>query len=538
MENLILHLRRNEMSLIAPHQTEGVSWLLRRENERKGGLLCDDMGLGKTMQIVSLFVANPLPRTLIVLPPVLIPQWISTINKVLKNFHIKYYVKQYTSKTDNEIRQELVCKDTDKHFIIICSYNMLITRNKYATREECYPRLNFRWDRLILDEIHMIRNDKSKINRTISNTYSRIRWGLTGTPINNKLKDLKTLLSYVTHSDNEGVPVRKLIEDCVLRRVKEKVLKKKLPPCVIQNVCIPFQSQMEEDIYKVVSDNVLSSLGMTDVNDITSMSLEIFEQLIRMRQVAACPPIAMDSLSKKWFKKNPITEWHLQNTQRFPEYVSRGIGSDTGNMSKINFLVEDMKKDTHNMNKTIIFCHFKAELRMYKAILENMNYKTAIIDGSIDKKDRADILSGFMCSKYDIRDIISHKCHFHSNSEENLEITKKIHDNLSYDVVLIQIDCGGTGLNLQGANRIYITSPHYNPAIEMQAIARAHRIGQKRPVLVKRLVLGCENESDAIGLHYPLTIDGHIHSLQTKKIDTMIKYIDDSYNMKVETVIY
>ena len=257
-----------------------------------------------------------------------------------------------------------------------------------------------------------------------------------------------------------------------------------------------------------------------------------------MRQVAACPPIAMDSLSKKWFKKHPIKDWSLLDTPRFTEYVSRGIGSDTGNMSKINFLVEDMKKDTLNMNKTIIFCHFKAELRMYKAILEKMNYKTAIIDGSIDKKDRADILSGFMCSKYDIRDIIAHKCHFHSNSEENLEITKKIHDNLSYDVVLIQIDCGGTGLNLQGANRIYITSPHYNPAIEMQAIARAHRIGQKRPVLVKRLVLGCENESDAIGLHYPLTIDGHIHSLQTKKIDTMIKYIDDSYNMKVETVIY
>ncbi len=538
MDILKSHLKTNSMSLIEPHQTDGVSWLLERESKMKGGLLCDDMGLGKTMQIVSLFIANPLHRTLIVLPPVLIPQWISTIEKVIRNFHINYYVKQFTSKNSSDIRKALLSSDSDKHFIILCSYNMLINRNKFATRDECYPRINFRWDRLILDEIHMIRNDKSKINRTISNTYARIRWGLSGTPINNRLKDLKTLLSFVTHSDNEGIPIKKLIDDCVLRRVKENVLTKKLPPCIIHNVCIPFQSQIEQDVYTLVSDNVLSSLGLNHVNDITSISLEIFEQLIRMRQIAACPPIAMESLSKKWFKKHPATDWLLQDTPRFPEYVSRGIGCDTGNMSKFNFLVNDMNKDSLNMNKTIIFCHFKAELRMYKKILDDFNYNTAIIDGSIDKKDRTEILSGFMCSKYDIRDIVSHKCGFHCNSHENIDITKKIHKHLSYDVVLIQIDCGGTGLNLQGANRIYITSPHYNPAIEMQAIARAHRIGQKRPVLVKRMVLGCENESIPIGLHYPLTIDGHIHSIQSKKINTMIKYIDDSYNMTVKNVIY
>ena len=84
------HLKTIGMSLISPHQPEGVEWLLKKEESQSGGLLCDDMGLGKTLQMISLFITNPLKRTLILLPPALIPQWISTLKRVLNTFTTKY----------------------------------------------------------------------------------------------------------------------------------------------------------------------------------------------------------------------------------------------------------------------------------------------------------------------------------------------------------------------------------------------------------------------------------------------------------------
>ena len=137
---------------------------------------------------------------------------------------------------------------------------MIINRSKYLSRESCFPRLNFKWDRLILDEIHTIRNHKSKIYATIENTKAPIRWGMSGTPINNKLGDLKNILSYVLNYKEDERPLKELINTFILRRIKQKVLAKPLPLCHIQDVSIPFQSQMEKDIYQIVSDNILNSM--------------------------------------------------------------------------------------------------------------------------------------------------------------------------------------------------------------------------------------------------------------------------------------
>jgi len=527
------HLKSIGMSLISPHQPEGVRWLLEKEESRKGGLLCDDMGLGKTLQMISLFITNPLKRTLILLPPALIPQWISTLKRVLNTFTTKYYIKQFTIKTSAEIKSKLLLdEEPDTHYIIISSYHMIINRSKYLSRESCFPRLNFKWDRLILDEIHTIRNHKSKIYATIENTKAPIRWGMSGTPINNKLGDLKNILSYVLNYKEDERPLKELINTFILRRIKQKVLAKPLPLCHIQDVSIPFQSQMEKDIYQIVSDNILNSIGLNNVNDIEHISLELFERLIRLRQISTCPSIAIDALNRKWFKRKPITDWNILETPRFKEYIDRGIGQDIGNMSKVNYLVDDILKDKFNRNKYIIFCHFKNEIQYYKNLLTEKGRSCCVIDGSVRKEDREDILNGFMCSKMDIRNIVSWKCGFSSYSNENDAISEIIHKYLSYDIAIIQIDCGGTGLNLQGANRIYITSPHYNPAIEMQAIARAHRIGQKQPVLVKRLVQGSHDKEDT-----EYTIDSHIHSIQSTKINIMIKHLkDESYSMNTSKI--
>jgi len=252
MEMVNYLLSKNNIDLINPHQTEGVQWLLNKEKNDCGGLLCDDMGLGKTMQIASLIIGNPLKMTLIVVPPVVIEQWLQCINLVVKGLDINYRVLTFTGKNNRYTISEIIkshIDSDDKHFIVIVSYHMIIRRHKNLRRESCTPRLGFKWDRLVLDEIHTIRNPNSKINWTIGNIKSNIRWGLSGTPINNRLNDIRTLIKFCSNVKDDRFisndDISTFVTTNLLRRVKEKVLLKPLPPLDIINVLINFQSEKE-----------------------------------------------------------------------------------------------------------------------------------------------------------------------------------------------------------------------------------------------------------------------------------------------------
>ena len=541
METIKYLLSKNDIELIAPHQTEGVQWLLNKEKSGCGGLLCDDMGLGKTMQIASLIIGNPMKMTLIVVPPVVIEQWLTCINKVVNGLDINYRVMTFMGKnamdTVTEIIKSRIDSD-DKHFIVIVSYQMIIRRQRYLRKESCTPRLGFKWDRLVLDEIHTIRNSESKTNWTIGNIKCNIRWGLTGTPINNRLNDIRSLIKFCANVKDDifvsNDTIVTFVTENLLRRVKEKVLLKPLPPLYIINVLINFQSEKEIELYKMVKNNVIKKLNriydidINDIGDIPSMTLRVFEQIIRLRQSTICPMLVVNSLNSKQFKRDPIDLWDKTETPRFPLY--RDMGSDMGNMSKVNYLINDISKDDKCVYTNIVFCHFRAELDLYERILKSRGLSVGRIDGSVSWKKRQEILGNYKYNKFLVKEIIYRKLNLSFKSYENCHIANKIFGLASYDVLLIQIDCGGTGLNLQAGNRIYITSPHYNPAIEMQAIARSHRIGQDRKVIVKRLLMKLPEEE---------TIDTYIVGIQDKKIGIMVNTLNDSsYKLNMRTIEY
>jgi SNF2 family DNA or RNA helicase len=543
MENIKYLLSKNDIELIAPHQTEGVQWLLNKEKSGCGGLLCDDMGLGKTMQIASLIIGNPMKMTLIVVPPVVIEQWLQCINRVINGLDINYRVLTFIGKNAMDTVSEIIKSRTDsddKHFIVIVSYQMIIRRQRYLRRESCTPRLGFIWDRLVLDEIHTIRNPNSKINWTVGNIKCNIRWGLSGTPINNRLNDIRSLIKFCSNVKDERFISNDVISTFVasnlLRRVKEKVLLKPLPPLDIINVLINFQSEKEIELYKMIHNNVINKLNrlydinINDIGDLPVMTLRVFEQIIRLRQVTICPMLVVNSLNSKQYRRNPIDLWDKTDTPRFPKYRDMGIGSDTGNMSKLNYLINDMLKDDKCVYTNIVFSHFRAELDLYEGLLKSKGLSVGRIDGSVSRKNRQVILDKYKFNKFLVKEIIYRKTNLSFKSYENCHISNKIFRHASYDVLLIQIDCGGTGLNLQPANRIYITSPHYNPAIEMQAIARSHRIGQDQKVVVKRLLMKLPEEE---------TIDTHIVGIQYKKIGIMVNTLNDSsYKLSMIDIEY
>ena len=541
MGNLESTLAVNDIKLIKPHQYDGVKWLMSREQRGLGGLLCDDMGLGKTMQMCSLIVGMPRKMTLIVLPPVIISQWIETLERVINTSPIDYRIIHFCTKDKHKILKTLIKSKVNNdniHYIVLSSYQMLITKNKYARSHECVPRLNFKWDRVILDEVHYIRNPNSKSCRTVRNIRcSGSIWGLSGTPINNKAGDIKTILQIVLRIDLATLSCKsdrfkRIIKDSVLRRVKENVVfKTPLPECDVIDVHIPFQSQAEIDLYDCISRNVLKDLNKDSLEDIEVMTFAIFEQLIRMRQVTTDPSQAIKAVNKKWFKRNPIRDWNTTPTPRFPMYKDHPIGDEYGNNSKMNYLITDIIKDKYRLETSLIFCHFKSEIKSYYDKLTSMGFSVGRIDGSVSNKDKSSLLQNYKASKYDISEVIQHLTGFSQKSFENSSITNNIFKRISYDILLIQIDCGGTGLNLQAATRIYITSPHYNPAIELQSIARAHRIGQTRKVVIKKLLMSYSKDDTTNTI--PPTIDTHIVGIQNKKIDIMTEVLeDDSYRIK------
>ena len=167
--------------LYQPYQFDGLKWLLSREitSYPRGGLLSDEMGLGKTIQIIALIMANPLPYTLIILPPNLISQWKLQFTKFAPFINvIIHHSKSYLSNTHFNTQKPIVC----------------LTSFYYSSSFRIHSH---KWDRLVVDEAHMIRNPKSKRFKSIYNIYSKIRWAITGTPIQNSFKDFITIAIFL-----------------------------------------------------------------------------------------------------------------------------------------------------------------------------------------------------------------------------------------------------------------------------------------------------------------------------------------------------
>ena len=410
-------IKGTKIRLIGPYQNEGVKWMLAREKDSKisGGFMCDEMGLGKTVQTIATMHVNPKPKTLIVVPKSIVSQWSQEINK---------FVPQWK-----------VCSYDGPKRMLTNDFNVCVA--PYSVVHDDSLK-DIKWDRVILDEAHEIRNPRSKMFTECQALKSKIRWVLTGTPVFNSIKDFKTLCAFIGIAGGDVNRYHDQIRDTyVIRRTKAD-LRVKMVPCEFQNVELEM-TEPEAALYSLAYEE------FTDTIRYGANMMVILEGLLRCRQICVWPQLYYDGVGKKE-DKDP-EQWE-------------------GLTAKLEYLMESLKE--HPKEKSLIFTQFTGEANKIQSLLSG-THQVFRLDGQTDSDRRQSIIDGF------------------KNSTNQGA------------VFIIQIKTGGVGLNLQCATRVYITHPAWNPATELQAIARSHRGGQTKVVHVKKLVyVGSESIENEI----------------------------------------
>lgn len=437
------------------HQVNGIRWMLEKEKigteishpkrsgavTVRGGLQCDEMGLGKTIQVIGTMVNNPLPITLLLAPLAMIETWTNVCRRAGMGIYHAMNGQWFPVGEQKSIT------------VYITNFEKLYTT----------PRLfrNLILDRVVLDEAHKIRNPDGQMAIYARRLVAPIRWAVTGTPLVNNWKDVVSLLAFI------GVPcsplwkweeyLEKVLPLMVLHRSLESlrnVLDDAPPYPITHHMKLPFNTEKEREFYLAIQGATIAMAGASryDMDRLTPQ--QAFQMLLRLRQISVHPQVYI-SAKRREMKEYIRKDW---------------IGPSTKLLAIKEILLKDKgaEKEAH---KYIIFCQFKEEMELIHKYLCSLNlfHPDHILeyDGSL-------------------------------THEQRIHVLQKSKDIIEPSVLLLQLQAGGVGLNLQEYDRIIFNSPWWTSALMDQAIARAVRMGQKRIVHIYHLHLEAEDNDDVI----------------------------------------
>lgn len=440
---------------LRPYQKEGFKWLYFLQKNNFGGCLADDMGLGKTVQTITLLqktvsdrkmnvfeendedqqldlfskvqnVENKKQASLIIMPISLLHNWEREFKKFAPNLKVLTYKGH---------RRHSKIKKFDEYDIILSGYGLI--RNDI----ELLRDYNFLY--VILDESQFIKNSDSKTYKALLELESDYKLVLTGTPIENSLSDLWSQLNFVNNgmlgnkkffTENFKQPVEKNHDE-----VQEHKLKKIISPFILRRT----KKEVAKDLPPLTEQLILCSQPDEQRSVYESEKSKMRNKFMEM----------IDSGDRKSLSVEVLSALsRLRQISNHPLLVDENYGGESGKFNEIIRNVESLTAENH---KVLIFSSFVKHLKLLAKYLDSQGYKYSLLTGQT--KNRKEVISDFQ------------------TDDEN-------------QLFLISIKAGGTGLNLTEADYVFILDPWWNPAVERQAVNRAHRIGQDKKVMVYRYI--------------------------------------------------
>ncbi|KDQ06750.1 hypothetical protein BOTBODRAFT_39402 [Botryobasidium botryosum FD-172 SS1] len=525
---------------LRPYQQEGVNWLAFLAKYQLHGILCDDMGLGKTLQSICILASKHHERaekhkatkspdsthlpSLIVCPPTLTGHWYHEILKYTTTLRPVIF----TGPTRDRAR---LLPNLGKYDVVITSYDVV--------RSEAVNLSKMHFHYCILDEGHTIKNAKTKLTKAVKTIQAHHRLILSGTPIQNNVLELWSLFDFLMpgflgteHTFNErfSKPIlstrdgkasgknleaaaqalealHKQILPFVLRRLKEDVLND-LPPKIIQDYYCDL-SDVQKHLYDEFSASQARHSAEEAVRKASGEKSHgqqhVFQSLQYLRKLCDHPALVVkDPAAQASLLKDTGAEpsphgirdiVHAPKLQALRQLLlDCGIGKSTdGSEPELPRagLDEDVPVSQH---RVLIFCQLKlmldiVENDLFKAVMPSVTYMR--LDGSTDPNKRHAIVQTF-------------------NADPSI------------DCLLLTTHIGGLGLTLTGADTVIFVEHDWNPQKDLQAMDRAHRLGQKKVVNVYRLITRGTLEEKIMGIQsFKLNMANSVITQQNSGLESM-----------------
>ena len=441
---------------LRPYQKAGYNWLHFVQEYHFGGCLADDMGLGKSVQTLALLLQRKETSqaggaaSLLVMPTSLVYNWMAEAFKFTPDLRLLIYTGTYRDKNVEQFA------DYD---VVLTSYGIV--------RLDIELLKTYKFDYVILDESQAIKNPGSTTSQAVRGLHSRHRLILTGTPVENSTMDLWSQMSFI----NPGLlgtqaffrkeflkPIEKGKDEAKTRRLHTLI-----KPFILRR----HKSQVATELPEKIEN--LSYCPMTEeqqqcYEETKSFYRNQILQSIETHGTANTQFMLLQGLTK------------LRQIANHPRMADADYAHESGKLREVVRMIKGVVAEGH---KVLVFSQFVKHLDIVRAALDERQIAYAYLDGN--------------------------------TRERHKEVTR-FQETEALRVFLISLKAGGVGLNLTAADYVFILDPWWNPAVEAQAVDRAHRIGQQRTVFTYKFITRG-------------TVEEKILALQNKKIQLVTELI-------------
>ncbi|CAM3424653.1 MULTISPECIES: DEAD/DEAH box helicase [Paenibacillus] len=452
---------------LKPFQTDGYVWMKSLHYRKLGGLLADDMGLGKTIQVISflsyLHEIGHLTPTLVVVPKTLMDNWEKEVRKFAPSLMQTLYLHRGTQRLKD-------AEDLKRIGITVTTYHTL------AKDQLVFGQVD--WQAVICDEAQAIKNPSTAASKVLKAMKSKFRLAMTGTPVENGLSELWSIMDYVQPGllgslsqfkeefmnkldgeSRDSEDEKKLLARISMvykRRTKSEELGDQLPPkqSIITEVPLgPQQSKLYAEALTLVRNKAMDGL----------------QAIQKLKALSSHPGLVAEQFINVPFDKVP----KLQET------------------------ISIIRKVQEKGEKVLIFTEYIKMQEILRSVVRDcFDINPIIINGMTDRRQ---------------------------------EQVDRFNSTSGFDVMILSPKAAGTGLTITSANHVIHYTRWWNPAVENQATDRAYRIGQDKPVYVYYPIV-----ADTNGLTKKGTVEEIVHQLLTEKQEVASSVIVSSRKMNIE----